>query len=129
MGDDPIALLDLRGRLGYTVAPNVLLYATGGGAVLWQKREGYLLPLFANIASITNTSYPATLGWTAGGGAEYAVNQNWILRAEYLYYGFPSATTVSTCSKCTPGAFNGNGAFGYGQYTINEVRLGASYKF
>lgn len=53
----------VRGRAGYLVTPDLLVYGTGGLAY-----------------QISNTA-----GWTAGGGIEYAINRNWSAKAEYLY--------------------------------------------
>lgn len=77
----------LRGRLGFVPADMLLVYATGGLA-FGETDYG------ANIrrtAILLNYNVPASadvtkVGWTLGGGAEYAVTKNWTLKAEYLYY-------------------------------------------
>jgi outer membrane immunogenic protein len=78
----------LRGRLGYAVQPNTLLYIAGG----WT---------FANSnISITGTCTPCATppftvsqnrwlnGFNIGGGVEYAFTSNWIIRGEYIFDGF-----------------------------------------
>jgi outer membrane immunogenic protein len=72
-------LSTFRGRIGYA-RDNWLLYATAGGAL-------------ANVA--TNLLAPAGTisdqqwhwGWTAGGGVEVKLNQDWSAKIEYLYVG------------------------------------------
>ncbi len=60
----------VRGRAGYLLTPDVLLYATAGWA--------YVLPTHA---------HRATSGWTAGGGAEFKLSGPWSVKTEYLYVG------------------------------------------
>jgi len=71
-----------RGRLGFAF-DNVLIYGTGGVAYGDAKVKGGVnvdgVEFWDGKASDTNW------GWTLGGGAEFALNQNWILGAEYLY--------------------------------------------
>jgi outer membrane immunogenic protein len=116
-----------RGRAGVVSGP-ALFYATGGfayGRVGHQYIEG------VNAANgITFGLSENQIGWTVGGGAEYALNQHWSIKAEYLYVhlgdsklnisgvlfpgnnGTPSGTSILQ--------FNNN---------LNIVRLGANYRF
>jgi outer membrane immunogenic protein len=117
-------LASVRGRLGYLVTPNVLAYATGG--VAWGE--------FAYAASATSgAGYSASVsfnqtqtGFVVGGGLEWMMTQNWLLRAEYLYYGFDSGPNVVGTA---PGfaAFPSN--FVWGKNNVNVMRAGLSYKF
>lgn len=70
----------LRARLGYVVSPNILLYATAGGAA---KDLEITAP---GGASDNNTM----LGWTAGAGADVMVTENVFGRVEYRYTDFGS---------------------------------------
>ena len=80
----------LRLRGGVLIAPNALVYATGGLAYgrVEHASEGSLtflagpvtVPLFAG----SDRNWEA--GWTVGGGAEFALTGSTTLRAEYLYY-------------------------------------------
>lgn len=64
----------LRARLGYAVGENVLLYATGGGAL---RSVG----LSDGVGSDRNTA----LGWTVGAGADIKLTQQVFGRVEYRY--------------------------------------------
>lgn len=66
----------LRGRIGYAVAPQTLLFAAGGLAVAsFEFRDaGGPDPLRSTM-----------VGWTAGGGVDQALSRNLIGRIEYLY--------------------------------------------
>jgi outer membrane immunogenic protein len=71
----------LRARLGYVISPNILLYATAGGAAKDLEVSG-------GGFSDNNTM----LGWTAGGGADIMVTENVFGRVEYRYTDFGSDT-------------------------------------
>lgn len=103
----------IRGRLGVAL-DRVLLYATGGAA-------------FAGFdTSYTGFGYNASsqsrAGWTVGGGIEYAVTDNWSVRAEYRYADFGHLTDF------TPFVF-GPGSTVTHHETENAIRAGFSYKF
>lgn len=98
----------VRGRIGLTSTPTLLLYATGGLAVarisssadVTFGADRFFLSnnVFAGSRSETRT------GWTIGAGSEWAFLANWSLRAEYLYLDFGSfsyglACTVPSCSN------------------------------
>ena len=69
----------LRARLGYVVSPNILLYATAGGAAKDLEVSG-------GGVSDSNTM----IGWTAGAGADMMVTENIFGRVEYRYTDFGS---------------------------------------
>jgi len=78
-------LATATGRLGYTVAPVVLVYGKGG--VAWTRND-------INI-NVIGFQFPATdnrVGWTAGAGLEYMFAPNWSLFAEYNFVGFGTKT-------------------------------------
>jgi outer membrane immunogenic protein len=78
------AMTDLRLRAGVTVTPQVLLFATAGGA--WANAD---LP----VAGPGGASRSADLfGWSVGGGAEVALNPNWSARFDYQFTDFDSET-------------------------------------
>jgi len=87
----------LRARVGFLQTDHVLFYGTGGLAV---GQSNYT----ANIhrtAILLNFNVPASAtetktGWTVGAGAEYALDNKWSVKAEYLYYDLGSVTLNGT---------------------------------
>ncbi|MFT4090270.1 MAG: TonB-dependent receptor [Asticcacaulis sp.] len=86
----------LRGRLGYGF-DRTLVYATGGLALVTetQSRTQYrslVVRTFdagdATSPWFTETKKATRSGWTLGGGAEYALSNNWSFKGEYLYADF-----------------------------------------
>lgn len=71
-----------RGRLGYLLKDNLLAYATGGLA--WAKIETSVKQSGFEWVS-TDDSH---LGWTVGGGLEWALNEHVSITGEYLYLNF-----------------------------------------
>ncbi|WOJ91221.1 porin family protein [Methylocapsa polymorpha] len=108
----------IRARLGVVGSERWLLYATGGVA---------FASINADLAS--PYSYDATantrVGWTLGGGLEYAIAPNWSVRVEYRYSDFHGRTfnPTSLSYAIAPGAFVNR------RLTENQVQAGFSYKF
>ena len=86
----------LRGRLGYLVAPTILVYGTGG--VAWQRLE-----LSASCSVVPGNPFCAgnphndtlastRIGWTVGGGVEHMIGGRWLVRADYRYADFGTWT-------------------------------------
>jgi len=82
----------IRGRVGYLVTPNWLVFATGG--VAWQQVDVNAAcdgTLQSFCFAPHNETYSTTkVGWTVGGGAEAVIWQNWLVRAEYRYANYGS---------------------------------------
>lgn len=126
----------LRGRLGFTVAPTFLLYATGGLAYGGVKNS--VTPVFVNttggsLLGITTSTNSTKLGWTAGAGAEYAFSQNWSAKLEYLYTDLGSSNTNLTNAGAAIGAYFGCCTAYSGQLSnsnrFHTVRAGLNYRF
>ena len=102
----------VRGRVGLTIWPSLLVYGTGGFAY------GYV----TQNAGWTNNSALQT-GWTAGGGAEWMFMQNWSAKIEYLYtqiYGGNNNTWINA----------GYGVNNVNNHTTwNTIRAGVNYHF
>jgi len=82
----------LRVRGGYLVMPDVLLYATGG--VAFQQISASMscngLTSTACLFNHAQTNSDTLPGWTVGGGLEWKLLPNIILRGEYRYADFGS---------------------------------------
>jgi len=111
-------LATIRGRAGFA-ADRALFYITGGGAFTNVKPSTGALPYGGGSEA----------GWTAGGGIEYAITDNWTAKVEYLYASFQSATC--NASSCAP--VNAAPTFAFAPDTVtfheNIVRAGVNYKF
>jgi outer membrane immunogenic protein len=124
-------LASIRGRLGYVWGPS-LLYVTGGAA--WDKRnDNLLVSTNTNVAgaAASAASFSTTKsGWVIGAGYEWMITPNWIVRGEYLHYGFNSGDITPVSVPC---GFAGPAVCGVNVSSSNNnidvVRLGLSYKF
>jgi outer membrane immunogenic protein len=103
----------IRARVGYAF-DRFLPYLTGGVAFGDQKYD--VRGTLAGVPIVFSNSNTRT-GWTVGGGLEYAVTDNWLVRGEVRYTDF--------------GTDSSNVAGLRGRVKFNEVSttLGVSYKF
>ena len=120
-------LSSIRGRLGYLVTPQLMAYATGGAAwgdVHYGASATNPVTTYAATTSLNRTAD----GFVVGGGLEWALNKNWSLRGEYLFYHLYSSEGVVAAG--TPVAFAGfPSSFTWSNTNIGEARGGISYKF
>jgi outer membrane immunogenic protein len=98
-----------RVRLGFLATPSVMLYGTGG--LGWAYVKFTDTGLGTDIGSFNQYR----IGWTGGGGLEWAFLPQWSAKLEYLYYDL--GTYQDT--------------FGMGQktssLTLNTVEVGLAY--
>jgi outer membrane immunogenic protein len=116
----------IRGRLGVAF-DRALIYATGGVAFGGFNTDVSLSGIdVAGVPFFVSTSRSNTrVGWTVGGGIEYAVTNNWSIRAEYRFSDFGSIRNDLLGTTLPVGAFfNGNR-----RVQQNQVQAGFSYKF
>jgi outer membrane immunogenic protein len=123
-------LFTLRGRVGWTVQPNLLVYGTGGLAVTniqvalaFSDNNG--VPGAVGAGSNSSTK----LGWAVGGGFEYAFANNWTAKIEYLFVDFGPVTTSALVFHRGPGAGYSQAINTSADLTASIVRGGINYKF
>jgi outer membrane immunogenic protein len=114
----------LRGRIGFLPMSNLLLYGTGGlayGRVNVTSQFRFDTPPFNDYSGSTTQT---KTGWTIGGGAEWALNPSWSVKAEYLYYdlGTVSVTGLKPTRPLFSTSLSQN-------VTGSIARLGVNYKF
>jgi outer membrane immunogenic protein len=125
-----------RARLGYSW-DRFLVYGTGGLA--WGKIDSSinvncLVGGCGSSTILTNTtaSFSDTrVGWVAGGGIEAMLSANWILRAEYLHYGFGSVTdtlNLPAFIAIVPASYSQAATWTH-SFAYDTVRAGLTYKF
>lgn len=104
--------------LGSTVAragfawDRFLVFAVGGWAYggLDHSNAGPPVQTFSSTRS----------GWTVGGGAEYAINANWIARIQYRYYDLGTYQNLAPTNGVLPYQVGNK---------LSTVTAGISYKF
>ena len=108
----------LRARAGLMVG-NALIYATGGLAIGQQSFDVYETESETNSESFDETM----VGWTAGGGVEYAFTSNWMARIEYRYTDFGDVTI-------TPSIYDYDGDYDDEiEVTQQSIMAGIAYSF
>jgi opacity protein-like surface antigen len=88
----------IRGRLGYLVTPTLQLYGTGGlaygGVTTYAALRAQ--PVGAASVGTVGPAYRDSLvGWSAGGGVEWALDSKWSVKLEYLRYDLGVATATA----------------------------------
>src|SRR5467141_2823284 len=87
-------LASARGRLGYLIFPNWLLYGTAG--IGWGHERisttGSFIPQGVLLAQASQNSELNMFGWVAGVGLEWKFWDHWLLRGEWLQYDFGRVT-------------------------------------
>jgi outer membrane immunogenic protein len=136
----------VRGRLGYLPTQNLLGYFTGGFAYGQIKHTGSYInesgtafgvglgaECNADATCFAGSSTSTAVGWTVGGGLEYAVSQRLSIKAEYLYVSLGSTSLTETALVPAIGAPAGtplssiNANFDHTNF--NVVRIGSNFRF
>jgi outer membrane immunogenic protein len=131
-----------RARAGWVTGSNGqgLLYVTGGAA--WTRTNysatdtGLVTPQtilnFSSVGSTISWSNTRT-GYAIGVGGEWMLTQHWLLRAEYVHYGFAGSSATLPLVSAVPGATCAPGACNWalsaGNLNIDTGIVGLSYKF
>jgi outer membrane immunogenic protein len=120
------AIATVRGRVGFAFTPNTLVYLTGGGA--WGRTSYSSTDVFFfGCPACATTSFSNTsTGYVLGGGMEWAPwSNNWIVRAEFLYYNLGGATGAGFVAGIPFAAANPT----WSNMAVSSGRAGLSYKF
>jgi outer membrane immunogenic protein len=112
----------ILGKIG-VAWDRVLLYATGGVAIAGVN--GSINSPFASVSASSTR-----VGWTVGGGLEYAVSNNWSVYAEYRYSDFGSySNTLGAGFDIAPFGLTAASPIVDRHFTQNQVQVGFSYHF
>jgi len=122
----------VRGRLGYTITPSLLVYGTGGFAygganvdtTVTSSTHGSTTTTCPNFCGDLGSS-PTLTGWAAGGGLEYMVTPNWSVKAEYLHFDLGTLTQTYGDNAGRPLGVVSTST----EFKGNIARIGANYKF
>jgi outer membrane immunogenic protein len=115
----------IRGRLGIAW-DRVLIYGTGGIAFTsFNTSITDTTGFFTGVPGTNTTISNTRAGWTAGGGLEYAITDNWWVRAEYRYSNFGTTTDYPSPGVLPTGGF----VAAQHHLTENQAQVGFSYRF
>ncbi len=126
-------LITVRGRVGWAFG-DVLAYATGGLAVTDLNANHTYVDSVGVIPGTGAWGSSATkLGWTVGGGLEWALSRNWSVKAEYLYLNFGSVTASGMITNPAGGPQVPNGYANAistsTDLTAHLARAGVNFRF
>jgi outer membrane immunogenic protein len=130
-----------RVRAGFTPWERVLIYGTGG--IAWANFQSDTAVAFATVPLVgvppvqqpyngaTHVGSTSTnqLGWVAGGGIEWALTNNWSIKAEYLYLrfdGFAYASPLTAAATPFAPGYAWNTSVSLRE---RVARIGVNYKF
>jgi outer membrane immunogenic protein len=122
-------LFTARGRVGAAFG-TLLVYATGGLAVTELKLTTSFSDNFPSGVpvggSAAGTASKTKTGWTLGGGAEWALGNNWTVKGEFLYIDFGSVAAPSAIRNAPAYASALNTS---ADLTARVARLGINFRF
>ena len=119
-----------RGRVGFVATPDnrLMIYATGG--VAYGGGSSNFSAFDATTGSFWTGSPSSTrVGWTIGGGVEYAITNNITIKGEYLYADLGSTSFTSIGNAAVAANFPGVVVSGKFDYNASIFRAGVNYKF
>jgi outer membrane immunogenic protein len=117
-----------RGRVGVTAGP-ALFYATGGFAY-GRVGHNYIYGIGSPVDTQAFGLAENRTGWTVGGGAEYALDQNWSVKAEYLYVHLAASNLDISSLRAVNFSPNPPGTnFLRFRNDLNIARVGVNYRF
>jgi outer membrane immunogenic protein len=117
----------VRGRLGYLADPQLLIYGTGGLAIS-DLEYGVSDACVVGVCGggLLEGDKSAGLGWTVGGGWEYAIDSTWSIKGEYLYVRFEGEKVRGDILTGAPGS---TALFRATDTQFHIARLGVNFKF
>lgn len=134
-GSEAKSLATIRGRLGITF-DHLMIYGTGGVAFA-EINSSLATDCLVNgcadqggpSAALSNYT-TRKAGWVAGGGIEWMLDANWVVRGEYLHADLGNVTNLLVLDPVNSCAAGGPcGATFSRDVRYDIVRLGANYKF
>ena len=92
--------------------------------LLTSKGENVAFEYKDNVAPLTTdaTERRTYTGWTMGGGIEYALSQNWLIKSEYQFMDFGKKSISAVASDGVTDTWKH-------RPSAHIIKLGFNYKF
>ena len=124
----------VRGRLGVTVTPDLLLYGTGGLAYGLVSNSAAMRIFDNDGPTPFPVDYPASVGkvkagWTAGAGAEWMFTSNWSAKIEYLHVDLGNVSAIGNVTAPAATILHDTSVKYTWKSQENIVRAGVNYHF
>jgi outer membrane immunogenic protein len=123
-------LATVRGRAGFVVAQETMIYGTAGLAIGHANVTHSLgtRGLAGEYAATATTSVTKT-GWVVGAGIEAMIARHWMARLEYLHYDLGTVSSTAPIFNVVGPTATGTSAQADFRITGELARAGLSYKF
>ena len=115
-------LSTVRGRVGYLVNPDLMIFASGGFAFGEVQLKGQHAYAGGCPNCIFGSQTDTSTGYAVGGGIEYHIGGNWLLRGEYLFANLEGKSLTSVVNF--PSA-----TFNWSSIDVQTARAALTYKF
>ncbi len=115
----------VRPRIGIAADRN-LAYITGGAAFSNASYAQSYVDGATPPGTGSASGSKSLVGWTVGGGWEYAWADHWTFKLEYLFASFPTTSGVGAIADTAGGA---NPLHGSADLVIQTLRAGVNFKF
>lgn len=118
----------MRGRFGVLLSPSILAFATAGLA--WGRTDTSQATTFLAPPDVGGRTSGKVnhIGLAFGGGAEWAISQNWSLKGEYLYVNLGKENYMLTGVTRPVGGSPYVETFAT-DLTFHSVRAALNYRF
>ena len=119
-----------RARVGFVATPDnrLMIYATGG--IAYGGGNSNFSVFDATEGAFWSGNPSSTrVGWTIGGGVEYAITNNITIKGEYLYADLGSHSFNAIPNAAASEFFPGVLISGKFDYNASIFRAGVNYKF
>jgi len=118
----------VRARVGYRVAPTVLVYGSGGLAYGQGSLTGNYYGAWTPPVQLIDYETQTLTGFAAGGGVEWLFLPKWSFKAEYLYYDLGALTTTGVQYSYKTGGFQQiSTAQSTTRFDGHIIRVGVNY--
>jgi outer membrane immunogenic protein len=116
-----------RPRVGYAFG-SFLPYLTGGVSVTNLRANFTFTDTFGSAIETANKT-STQLGWSVGSGLEWAMNDNWSFKGEYLYTDYGRISTRGSVLTALGTSFPSSTFNHSADLQVHAIRVGFSYRF